>query len=231
MLLIAALNFLFDFILQHYHTKLRLTDQAWWPLLRMRHALVLICLLLVVFVTQSGTTIIWICLRCIPFVFSGRPSMLCLHFCTENVWHWQRAGQGKCWRQRASRDSSYYNREAEDEHCMLLVMLPLAWDTGHHDLDWKQNHDQSLDSSPTTGQEILAGLFIGEDFTGFSHQLNVHGDFFKFKTPTSNQGRRSQAATALRLIEDPWRWMGHWAASSSARALSCCHWDWHPCKS
>lgn len=34
--------------------------------------------------------------------------------------------KGKCLRQRASRNNSYYNREAEDEYCILLVMLPLG---------------------------------------------------------------------------------------------------------
>lgn len=79
-------------------------------------------------------------------------------------------------------------------------MLPLAWDMGHHDLDWKQNHDQSLDSSPTTRQEILAGSFIGEDFIGFSYQLNVHISYYSKLQP-----RRSvPGCNWLRTLGDEW---------------------------
>lgn len=170
-----------------------------------------------------------------PVYLSVWPSMLCLHFCTKSVWHRQRAGQGKCWRQRASRDNSYYNREAEDEHCIVLVMLSLDWDLGQHDLDLKQSYNQSLDSSLTTRQEILAVLFTGEECIKCWIKSRYMVTFLQLVLQKPTEANRA-------LVISPRLQTGHWilgdewdceqqSASSSARALSRCHWDWHPCKS
>lgn len=107
--------------------------------------------------------------------------LFCLHFL-----HWEcvavtESVQGEHRGQRASRDSNDYNREAEDEHCTVLVMLPLGWDTGHHDLDVKHSYNQNFDSSPITSQEMFV-MFIAHEFIEFCRGKKcTHIFFFNLK--------------------------------------------------
>lgn len=153
---------------------------------------------------------------------SMQDSPVCLHICTENVLHWHRIWSRKVLKAKSQQGQQLLQQGGRG---WTLVMLPLDWDLGQHDLDRKQSYNQSLDSSPAARQERSLILLS-----------NPNGDLLPLllqKLPKADR-----ALLLLPGVELDTGWDGgFWemkqtsSASDSARALSCCHWDWHPCKS